>query len=193
MAGTLAERSYANADAARHLETAIDVSRRVPGVSDDDRAELWTRIGGLRELAGTFAGLGGRLPRRRPTPPRGPRWATPKVLTRQAAAHLRTGTSLTAATRAVTRARRLLDEATTTAASPADTGSASTASPRFVRLEQERLGDARAGPSGRWRPPAARVTTRRLVRALVFLDTWPTSSWACRASGRDTARRSRSA
>ena len=55
LAGNLAERSYANADAARHLQNAIEVSRRLPDVTDADRARLWTRIGGLAELAGMFA------------------------------------------------------------------------------------------------------------------------------------------
>ena len=55
LAGSLAERSYANADAARHLQNAIEVSRRLPDITDADRARLWTRIGGLAELAGMFA------------------------------------------------------------------------------------------------------------------------------------------
>ena len=54
-AGRLARASYANADAADHLETALDVSRRVPGVTDAERARLWAAVGDLRELAGMFA------------------------------------------------------------------------------------------------------------------------------------------
>ena len=109
MAGTLAERSYANADAARHLENAIDVSRRVPGVSDDDRATLWTRIGRLSELAGMFeASVNAyrRAERLLQADPLG----RAKVLELRATVHTRTG-ELAAATRAVGRARRLLDEA----------------------------------------------------------------------------------
>ena len=54
MAGELARRSYANANAADHFEVAIEASRRLPGVSDVDRARLWESIGDLRELAGMF-------------------------------------------------------------------------------------------------------------------------------------------
>ena len=41
-AGQLARRSYANADAAEHFETALEASRRIPEVTDKERAELWS-------------------------------------------------------------------------------------------------------------------------------------------------------
>ncbi|MGB7818900.1 MAG: AAA family ATPase, partial [Ornithinibacter sp.] len=44
-AGRLAERSHATADAATHFVAALEVSRRVPGVTDTDRAALWRTIG----------------------------------------------------------------------------------------------------------------------------------------------------
>src|SRR5690606_36735139 len=40
-AGDLARRAYANVDAAEMYERALEVSRRVPDVTDADRAELW--------------------------------------------------------------------------------------------------------------------------------------------------------
>ncbi len=55
-AGEDARRAYANVDAAELYERALDVSRRVPGVTDADRAELWATLGELRELAGVLDG-----------------------------------------------------------------------------------------------------------------------------------------
>ena len=89
-AGRLARRSYANADAADQFEQALEVSRRVPGVSDADRAALWESVGELRELAGMFERSveayrrAARLRRDDPL-------AAAEVLLRQAAVHLRTG------------------------------------------------------------------------------------------------------
>ena len=166
MAGTLAERSYANADAARHLENAIDVSRRVPGVSDDDRATLWTRIGRLSELAGMFeASVNAyrRAERLLQADPLG----HAKVLELRATVHTRTG-ELAAATRAVGRARRLLDEA--------DDGGRVTVVrldglTARIRVEQERLGDAMVWAERAAAGARATNDPERLVLALVFLDT----------------------
>ncbi|HET6966854.1 MAG TPA: AAA family ATPase, partial [Ornithinibacter sp.] len=166
MAGTLAERSYANADAARHLENAVDVSRRVPGVTDTDRAELWARIGGLSELAGMFEASvdayrrAERLLREDPL-------ARAKVLELRATVHTRTG-ELTAATRAVGRARRLLDTA--------DDGGQATlvrldGLTARIRVEQERLGDAMLWAERAAAGARAAEDPERLVLALVFLDT----------------------
>ena len=51
-AGELARHAYSNVDAAELYERALEVSRRVPGVSDADRAALWSVLGDLRELSG---------------------------------------------------------------------------------------------------------------------------------------------
>ena len=106
LAGSLARRSYANADAADQFERALDVSRRVPGVSDADRAALWESIGELRDLAGMFERSvdayrrAARLRRDDPL-------AAVAVLLRQAAVHLRTG-AFKNALRVVGRCRTLL-------------------------------------------------------------------------------------
>ena len=55
-AGALARHAYANVDAAELYERALDVSRRVPGVTDADRATLWATLGDLRELSGVLDG-----------------------------------------------------------------------------------------------------------------------------------------
>ncbi|MCU0301751.1 MAG: AAA family ATPase [Candidatus Nanopelagicales bacterium] len=55
-AGEDAKRAYANVDAIEHLERALEVSRRIPGVTDADRASLWATLGELRELAGVLDG-----------------------------------------------------------------------------------------------------------------------------------------
>ena len=56
MAGELARGSYANVDAAAQYERALEVSRRVPGVTDAERSHMWTILGELRELAGVLGG-----------------------------------------------------------------------------------------------------------------------------------------
>jgi tetratricopeptide (TPR) repeat protein len=166
MAGDLAERSYANADAVRHLQNALDVSRRLPEISDVERAELWTRIGGLAELAGMFEESVDAY-RRAERLLRNDSLAQAKVLALRATVHTRTG-ELTAATRAVGRARRLLRDAEGDGRATLVQLDGLTAR---IRVEQERLGDAMV-----WAERAAagaRETgdAERLVLALVFLDT----------------------
>ncbi len=56
MAGAEARHAYANVDAAEQYERALEVSRRVPGVTDADRAQLWSVLGELRELSGVLDG-----------------------------------------------------------------------------------------------------------------------------------------
>ncbi|MFL6080151.1 MAG: adenylate/guanylate cyclase domain-containing protein [Ornithinibacter sp.] len=164
-AGELARRSYANADAADHFETALDVSRRLPEVTDADRAGLWTVVGELRELAGMFDESveayqrATRLLREDPI-------ATADLLVRQATVHNRTGRFATAV-RMVGRARRLL----------ADSGEAGRATMARVdnltalaRVEQERPKEAK-----RWAERAlegAREVGEQetLVRTLMLID-----------------------
>jgi class 3 adenylate cyclase/predicted ATPase len=55
-AGELARRAYANVDAAEQYERALEVSRRVPGIADSERAALWATLGDVRELAGVLDG-----------------------------------------------------------------------------------------------------------------------------------------
>ncbi|HET9020800.1 MAG TPA: adenylate/guanylate cyclase domain-containing protein [Ornithinibacter sp.] len=106
MAGELARRSYANADAADHFETALDVSRRMPGVTDSDRATLWASVGELRELAGMFEDSVDAY-RRAVRLSKGDPLAAAEVLSREAAAHLRMG-AFTTTLRVVSRARVML-------------------------------------------------------------------------------------
>lgn len=106
LAGNLSRRSYANADAADQFERALEVSRRVPGVSDVDRAALWESIGELRDLAGMFERSvdayrrAARLRRDDPL-------AAVAVSMRQAAVHLRTG-AFNSALRVIGRCRTVL-------------------------------------------------------------------------------------
>ena len=166
LAGDLARRSFANADAADHFETALDVSRRVPAVTDADRARLWTLIGELRELAGMFEASveayrrAARLARADPG-------AAAEVLVRQATVHERTG-SFTTALQVVARARRLLLQA------DEDTARRMTARldnlTALVRVEQERPQDAR-GWAERAVAEARDVGDHEtLVRALMLID-----------------------
>ena len=166
MAGDLAARSYANADAARHLRNAIDVSRRMPEITDTERAQLWTRIGGLAELAGMFEESvdayrrAERLLRQDPL-------GRSKVLELRATVHTRTG-QLAAATRAVGRARRLLEGL-------GDDGRATLVRldglTARIRVDQERLREALVWAERAAAGARATGDPEHLVLALVFLDT----------------------
>ena len=165
-AGRLAAASYANADAADHLETALEVSRRVPGVSDDERAALWARVGDLRELAGMFTEsveayrAAARLTRDDPV-------ATAEVLSRQAAAHLRTG-AFTTTLRVVTRARRLIEGSTAPTAQRTRVRLDNLTA--IVRVEQERPREARDWAARANAAAAAVGEHETQVRALMLLD-----------------------
>ncbi|HET7820572.1 MAG TPA: adenylate/guanylate cyclase domain-containing protein [Ornithinibacter sp.] len=165
-AGRLAEASYANADAADHLETALDVSRRLPAVTDAERARLWAKVGDLRELAGMFTEsveayrAAARLTRADPV-------ATADVLSRQAAAHLRTG-AFTTTLRVVTRARGLLDGS--------DVPTARRTRVRLdnltavVRVEQQRPREAREWAIRAMEAAGAAGEHETQVRALMLVD-----------------------
>ncbi len=166
LAGRLAERSYANADAAQLLESALEVSRRVPGVGDAERAGSWTRVGSLKELAGMFEGSveayrrAERLLRDDPL-------ALAEVLHLRATVHTRTG-ALTAASRAVGRARRLLDGVDGDGRRTVVRLDGLTAR---IRVEQERLGDALVWSERAAEGARATGDSESLVLALVHLDT----------------------
>ncbi len=55
-AGEAARAASANADAAESYDRALEVSRRVPGLTDAERARTWAVLGELRELAGVLDG-----------------------------------------------------------------------------------------------------------------------------------------
>jgi len=54
IAGDHARESYANVDAATHYQRALEAGRRLPGIADAVRAEVWTALGDVRELSGNF-------------------------------------------------------------------------------------------------------------------------------------------
>ena len=167
MAGELARRSFANADAAEHFEVALDVSRRLPGVTDLDRARLWGDIGDLRELAGMFEESveayrrAARLGRADPQ-------VTADVLSREATSHLRKGADTTAL-RVAGRSRRLLADVPEAVAprirARLDNLTA------LVRVEQERPKEARAWALRALEEAEAAGEQQAVVRALMLLDT----------------------
>jgi class 3 adenylate cyclase/tetratricopeptide (TPR) repeat protein len=167
MAGALARRSYANADAADQFERALEVSRRVPGVRDEDRAALWESIGELRDLAGMFE-RSVEAYRRAARLRREDTLAAVAVRVREAAVHLRTG-EFTSALRVVGRCRTLLTPFHGTAEARRLQVRLDMLTAR-VRMDQERPEDAR-----RW---ALRVVDEAraledhesLVGALIVLD-----------------------
>jgi class 3 adenylate cyclase/tetratricopeptide (TPR) repeat protein len=56
LAGDQARDAFANIEAAAHYVRALDSARRLADVSDDEKAEVWTRLGEVREQAGLFDG-----------------------------------------------------------------------------------------------------------------------------------------
>lgn len=54
IAGDQARDAYANVDAAAHYTRALDSARRLDEVRDVERAEVWARLGDVREQAGLF-------------------------------------------------------------------------------------------------------------------------------------------
>ncbi len=52
LAGDRARQAYANADASRFYELAIEAARRVPAAGREAVVEVWTRLGDVRERAG---------------------------------------------------------------------------------------------------------------------------------------------
>ncbi len=165
-AGALARASFANADAADQFETALDVSRRVAGVTDVDRARLWTLVGELRELAGEFEASvdahrrAARLLRDDPV-------AAAEVLVRQATAHERTG-AFTSALQVVARARRLLRGADLVAARATIVKLDNLTA--LVRVEQERPQDARLWAERAAAEAESAGDHETLVRALMLID-----------------------
>ena len=164
------ERSYANADAARPpRERASTSAGGVPGVTDADRAALWTRIGDLRELAGMFDRVGGGLPTRRAAAARRTRWPRRGARAQADRPHLRTGELATAAASRGPGAPAARRRRTTPRRAAPWCGS--TASRRASRVEQERPREARrSGRSRRHGGGRRRRRPETLVRALMLLD-----------------------
>ena len=108
MAGELARESYANVDAAAQYERALEVSRRVPEITDDERARLWALLGDLRELTGVLDGAVEAY-RRAASLTTDP-VAKADNMARRARVHSRAGAPGTAL-RTVSAARKLLDQA----------------------------------------------------------------------------------
>ncbi|MCV2393280.1 AAA family ATPase [Actinotalea sp. M2MS4P-6] len=164
-AGELARRSYANADAADHFATAIEVSRRVDEVSDADRARLWSLVGELRELAGMFEESveayrrAARLLRDDPA-------TGAEVLVRQATVYNRTGRFSTAL-RVVSQARTIVDPTTEAGRRTLVRLDNLTA---LVRVEQDRPADAKRWAERAVAEARAVQDHETLVRALMLLD-----------------------
>lgn len=104
-AGDQARRAYANVEAAEMYERALEVCRRVPGVTDAERADLWIALGELRELAGVLDGSVDAY-RRAATLTDDP-VSRAEIMAKRARVHQRADAAQTAM-RVVTSARRLL-------------------------------------------------------------------------------------
>ncbi len=164
-AGELARRAYANVDAVEQYERALEVSRRVPAITDDRRAQTWALLGELRELAGVLDGSVEAFRRAEAL------MADPvdraDIVARRARVHSRAGAPGTTV-RAVSVARRLLEGA------PA--GAALRMQARLDYLMAvARLGQEKPAEGRRW---AVRATesargigdSATLIRALMAID-----------------------
>lgn len=107
-AGDQARRAYANVEAAEMYERALEVSRRVPEVTDAERAELWVALGELRELAGVLDGSVDAY--RRAAGLTDDPVGRAEIMAKRARVHQRADAAQTAM-RVVTSARRLLERA----------------------------------------------------------------------------------
>ena len=103
-----ARRAYANVDAAEHYVRALEVSRRVVGVTDAERADTWATLGDLRDLAGVLDGAIDAY--RRAADLTGDPVARAEIMSRRARVHSREGAQATAV-RTISAARRLLAQA----------------------------------------------------------------------------------
>jgi tetratricopeptide (TPR) repeat protein/class 3 adenylate cyclase len=137
LAAERAERAYANADAAAEYERALDAARRVVSISEDERLEVWTRLGDVRELAGMFDGALDayrRASRSTDDPVR-----KAELLLKRARARERAG-SFPGALRELTIARRMLESVDDDRAPMVRARAASFGA--MVRFGQENYGDA---------------------------------------------------
>jgi class 3 adenylate cyclase/tetratricopeptide (TPR) repeat protein len=165
MAGEVARRSYANADAAAQFELALDAARRLD-VPRQDLVEAWGVLGELRQLSGELDASVAAYRKAADLAAHDPVMQA-ELQALRARVHVRAGAYVTAL-RVVARARRLLEEA--------DGSSVDRARVRLdnlsavIRLGQERPKEARA-----WAMKAvdgARQTDDpvTLVQALIAID-----------------------
>lgn len=54
LAGDAAARAHANAEAVGHYERALAAARRLPGLTNRERADVWVQLGDAREQCGIF-------------------------------------------------------------------------------------------------------------------------------------------
>ena len=146
MAGESARRAYANADAAAQYELALDAREAARRSGDRARSRRWTLLGELRELAGMLDASIAAY-RRAAAPRRGRRPSCrPNSWSVARSVHERAGAHITALAGGEQGARRLLEPSRRGRCRPhAGAFDAVTA---FIRLGQERLKEARPGPSG---------------------------------------------
>ncbi|MCL1587698.1 MAG: tetratricopeptide repeat protein [Actinomycetia bacterium] len=99
--------AYANVEAATQFERAIETARRLDSVTDDERREVWIKLGDVRERSGQFAASldaftqAAKLTRDHPP-------AKAEVLLKRARARERSG-AYSVALGETTRARRLVE------------------------------------------------------------------------------------
>ena len=177
IAGDRAREAYANPEAAANYVLALDAARRVPDISDDDRASVLTHLGDVREQDGEFADAldayrqATRLRRREPL-------GRARLALRRARARERMG-SYSVALRETTAGLSALDNDV----GPADGAEGAKLCAQLVvfsavvRQAQERPRVARALAGRGVDMARAAGDQRALARGYMVLD------WAQRASG----------
>ncbi len=159
-AGAEARLSYANVDAAEQYERALEVSRRVPGISDAERAQTWAILGDLRELAGVLDGSIDAY--RRAAELTDDPVARAEIMARRARVHSRAGAPGTAV-RTISAARKLL-------AVSSDGAAADEALRVGVRLDYL-MAVARLGQE---KPREGREWADRAIESAREIDDWST-------------------
>jgi class 3 adenylate cyclase/tetratricopeptide (TPR) repeat protein len=138
VAADRARQAYANPEAARLYQMALDAGRRLPDVGDADRLRVWTELGEVRDRAGMFDEAldayrrASRLVRDDPI-------ARAKLLLRRAYVRERAG-AFSAALRELTTAKRLIAELDLPEARKIRAKLSSFAA--MIRFAQEHFGDA---------------------------------------------------
>lgn len=138
IAGDRARRAYANPEAARLYEIALDAARRLPEIDDSEKVPVWTKLGEVREWAGMFDGALDAF-RQATHLVRDDPLATAGLLLYRAHARERAG-AFSTALRELTTAKRLIKDLDSPAARQARAQLASFTA--MIRFGQEHYRDA---------------------------------------------------
>ena len=137
IAGDQARDAYANVDAAAHYTRALESARRLDEVTDEERAEVWAKLGDARVSAGLFEAAIDAY--RRAYQLQGDVVIQAELLLKRAGARERAA-QLSNALREATRARRLIEDVSSKRSRAVD--AQASAFYAMVRMRQQRPDEA---------------------------------------------------